>query len=184
MPLQIQLPPIQADRGAVKLSGPLPRNKVATLATATTADIATRKESLLAAINTLIDPPGLDAWLKAERPGLLARGRELFAAIDQALTLPDSAELERALVQLTAHHRECCQQYQLHLQNAVQGVLEGPPMASGQQAGESPQSYPLPAQKACWTEGPRCPYCQGTWQSEAALVNHRGQCPLGIERRQ
>jgi hypothetical protein len=85
-----------------------------------------RVDRVLATINELVDPTGLDDWLRAEQPDLLARGRQLVAAIDLAMTISDVTELEKALNRLKGFHRECCRLFERHLQNVAQGLLESP----------------------------------------------------------
>jgi hypothetical protein len=97
---------------------------------------------VLAVINELVDPPGFADWLRVERPQLLAHGRELIAAIDRALTLPDATELEGALARLKAFYEECCRLFEAHLQNAAEGILERP---RAQDEGERAQYPSFPA---------------------------------------
>jgi|SRR5579864_790774 len=141
-----------------------------------THDLSSRRTRILATLNALKEPPGLKEWLEGEREDLIIHGRELFSAFERALDASE-AEFGQVLDRFAAHHRECCRQYQLHLQNAANGVLESPQASPRSPAGPEAGPSPPGPKKKSWAEGCHCRYCAGVWHTEEDLMEHQGQCP-------
>jgi len=89
-----------------------------------TPDATYRKERVRAVLGSLVDPPGLSDWVKAECPDLTTHGWELAQQIDAAWCAP-LAEFERALERLAEHHGECCREFGVRQGNPASGFLEG-----------------------------------------------------------
>jgi len=83
-----------------------------------------RRQRVRAVLGALVDPPGINDWVKAERPDLITRGWEFTQQIDAAWCAPP-AEFERALERLAAHHAECCREFEVRQENPASRFLEG-----------------------------------------------------------
>lgn len=141
-----------------------------------TSDPSNRQSRVLAAINALVEPPGLSQWLTAERPDLMTRGRHLVLQIDAAWSAP-LAEFELALERFVVHHTECCREFEACRTNSENTILESDQAPFERATKESVQPCSPRAQKPCRAQGHICPGCKGTWHTESDLAGHMGQCP-------
>lgn len=135
------------------------------------SELSARRERMRAVLGPIVDPPGLAAWLNGERPDLLPRGRALVKQIDTAWAGP-LEKFERALNNLAVYHAECCREYQLHLQNSAQGVLERP----SPRAESRGDMNPLTANRLRWERQQKemhcCSYVDGTCTVHAHQERH------------
>ena len=142
-----------------------------------THDLPGRGSRVLAAVNALVEPAGLSQWLWAERPDLITRGQDLVRQIDGAWFAP-LLEFESALEQFVLYHAECCRQFEMHRPKPQNTILESDRTHFERPKSESVARCSGNVQRASWAHGYACPGCKGTWQTEADLANHVGQCPL------